>query len=197
MREPCTGELHPHGNDTQVAIGFFVGTWEGVGADATVRPHLHRASLSVVTAKIRLKKKECSYTPCRCRRRRKKWPRFGSLRISGRCSLLVEEAELQVKMVVEEVMDAGRVDKLRSWAGNKLAMMSGPVPMYVGEVHDKQCAAETEDWEGMDVQAVEAVTQCHRCGGWRHMERECPTSPGKSRGKGKDCGGYVGFKGNG
>ena len=89
------------------------------------------------------------------------------------------------------------VDKLRSWAGNNLAMMSGPVPMDVGEVHGKQWAAETEDWEGTDVQAVGAGTQCHRCGGWGHMARECPTSPGKSKGKGKDYGGYVGFKGKG
>ena len=29
------------------------------------------------------------------------------------------------------------------------------------------------------------------------MARECPTSPGKSKRKGKDCGGYVGFKGKG
>ena len=89
------------------------------------------------------------------------------------------------------------VDKLRSWAGNKLAMMSGPVPMDVGEVHGEQWAAETEDWEGMDVQAVGAGTQCHRCGGWGHMARECPTSQGKSKGKGKDYGGYVGSKGKG
>ena len=63
MREPCTGEPHPHGNDTPVAIGFiFVGTWEGVGADATVRPHLLHASLSVVTGILWLKEKECSHT---------------------------------------------------------------------------------------------------------------------------------------
>ena len=29
MREPCTGEPHPHGNDTQVAIVFFCGRVRG------------------------------------------------------------------------------------------------------------------------------------------------------------------------
>ena len=59
------------------------------------------------------------------------------------------------------------VARIKAWAENKAAMMSGPVPMDVGEVHGGQWAAETEDWEGLDVQAVgagDAVPSLRRVG---------------------------------
>ena len=84
------------------------------------------------------------------------------------------------------------VERVRSWVGNKVAMLQGPAPMDVGEVLTGQWEEEPHEWEESYVQAVGANTQCHRCGGWGHIARDCPSSPGKAKGKGKD-----GFKGKG
>ena len=68
---------------------------------------------------------------------------------------------------------------------NKVAMMAsnGPTPMDVGEV-------DYETFDGDDVGVVSANTQCHGCGGWGHLRRDCPTvqnmkgNKGKGKGKG-------------
>jgi hypothetical protein len=85
------------------------------------------------------------------------------------------------------------VDRVRAWVGNKVAMLSGPTPMEIGQVEDYWWD-EQEDWENSDVQAVGANTQCYRCQGWGHLGRECPSfgDKGKAKGKGKD-----GMKGKG
>ena len=81
------------------------------------------------------------------------------------------------------------VAKVRSWASNKMAMMSGPAPMDVGEVYSSSWTQDQnfaeEEWDEAEVQAVGPSTQCHRCGGWGHLARDCATSQGKSKG-GKD-----------
>ena len=82
------------------------------------------------------------------------------------------------------------VEKVRSVVGNKVAMMMGPAPMDVGEVRGREMEEEYEEDWGEDVGAVGFHTRCHRCEGWGHMQRECPTKgKGKGKGKGKD-GGY-------
>jgi hypothetical protein len=49
------------------------------------------------------------------------------------------------------------VDRVRVWVGNKVAMLSGPTPMEIGQVEDYWWD-EQEDWENSDVQAVGANT---------------------------------------
>jgi hypothetical protein len=87
-------------------------------------------------------------------------------------------------------------DRVRAWVGNKVAMLSGPTPMEIGQVEDNwgwdEQYLNMEDWENAEVQAVGANTQCYRCHGWGHLGRECPTNSGKSKGKGKE-----GMKGKG
>ncbi len=84
------------------------------------------------------------------------------------------------------------VDRVRAWVGNKVAMLSGPTPMEIGQVENYGWD-EQEDWENLEVQAVGANTQCYRCQGWGHLGRECPMNAyGKSKGKGKE-----GMKGKG
>ena len=73
------------------------------------------------------------------------------------------------------------VDRVRSGVGNKVAMLSGPTPMEIGQVEEIWGWDEQEDWENSEVQAVGANTQCYRCHGWGHLGRECPTNSGKSK----------------
>ena len=75
-------------------------------------------------------------------------------------------------------------EKVRSWVGNKVAMMQGPTPMDVGEVGGDWGHAEDE-WPETDVQGVGASSQCHRCGGWGHFARDCATEKGTYNTKGK------------
>ena len=84
------------------------------------------------------------------------------------------------------------INRVRSWVGNKVAMLSGPTQMEIGQVEENWGWDEQEDWENSEVQAVGANTQCYRCHGWGHLGRECPTNSGKSKGKGKE-----GMKGKG
>lgn len=67
------------------------------------------------------------------------------------------------------------IDRIRSWVGNTVAMSGGPVPMDVGEI-DQEWAYEGwdgDEWRNEVVQVVGPDAQCHRCGGWGHMQREC------------------------
>ena len=74
------------------------------------------------------------------------------------------------------------LDKVRAWVSNRVAMDGGSTPMDIGEV----------EWNGYEedqqVDAVGTWTRCHKCEGWGHLARECPT-----KGKGKD--GKSGAKG--
>ncbi len=93
------------------------------------------------------------------------------------------------------------VQKVRAVVSNKVAMAAGkgPSPMDVGEIqhkfyYDAYGGCEDEDDASNEVGAVSANTQCHVCGGWGHMKRECPSAlatkgKGKGRGKGPvhDC----------
>jgi hypothetical protein len=71
------------------------------------------------------------------------------------------------------------IEKIRSVTSNKVAMME-PVPMDIGEVWADGAAYDGEE----DVGAVGAHVRCHKCEGWGHMSRECPTQA-KGKGKGK------------
>ena len=109
------------------------------------------------------------------------------------------------------------VDKLRTVVGNKVAAMSRPTPMDIGEVGwngggdlmwDKGVEM-CENWELEDeaVNLVGADSQCYRCGGWGHLARDCATMKGKGKGGGvkglskggggKGVGGKSGNKGGG
>ena len=81
------------------------------------------------------------------------------------------------------------VQKIRALVSNKVAMAEGPVPMDIGRVDGEDVEARSigEDFEGYgEVDAIGNV-QCHQCGGWGHVRRDCP-SKGKGKGKGKDGG---------
>jgi len=86
------------------------------------------------------------------------------------------------------------IQKVRAVVSNKVAMMAGngPTPMDVGEVWDHgepTCRQCYDDEQEGDVGAVSANTQCHGCGGWGHLKRDCPsvgvTRNPKGKGKGK------------
>ena len=83
--------------------------------------------------------------------------------------------------ITEKTLFGDILEKVRSWVGNRVAMMGGPTPMDIGEVEEWGEA----DHDDGDVMAVGAWTKCHRCEGWGHMQRECPTQP-KGKGKGKE-----------
>jgi hypothetical protein len=81
--------------------------------------------------------------------------------------------------VDEKAMIEAVIEKIRSVTGNKVAMME-PTPMDVGEIW-----ADGNDYDDdEDVGAVGAHVRCHKCEGWGHMSRECPTQS-KGKGKGK------------
>ena len=72
---------------------------------------------------------------------------------------------------------------VRSWASNKMAMMSGPAPMDIGEVYSLRWTQDQhfaeEEWDEAEVQAVGAehlVPSMQRLGafgqGLRHQPRE-------------------------
>jgi len=86
-------------------------------------------------------------------------------------------------------------DKVQAMVGNKIATTMGPAPMDVGEVNWQPAAGEAagEDGGEWGVDAVWPSTQCHQCGGYGHLARDCPTKgPGKG-GKGAEKGGFKGF----
>jgi hypothetical protein len=80
------------------------------------------------------------------------------------------------------------VERIRSVVGNKITMNTGPQPMDIGEV---------DNYEGFDggeeeVGAVGMHVRCHKCEGWGHMARECPTKGKGKGGKGEAKGSYRG-----
>ena len=89
-------------------------------------------------------------------------------------------------------------DKVMSVANHRSLMVT-PTPMDIGRV-----SVETEEWQEEwweDDVEVDAVGKgCHRCGGWGHFARDCPTPKGKGKGKGVGKGGkgeYATNKGGG
>ena len=87
-------------------------------------------------------------------------------------------------------------EKIKVLVSNKVAMNMGPAPMDIGRVADE--LEENIDYEENAIDAVYAYVQCHRCGGWGHLARECATKgKGKGDGKGGKGGGKAAFKGYG
>ena len=89
--------------------------------------------------------------------------------------------------------------RIRSVVSNKVAMSMGPTPMDIGGLQGSGFDeyAEYENENG-DIDAVGSNIQCHRCKGWGHMIRECPTKDTfQSKGKGKNAKGDDGKWGKG
>ena len=68
--------------------------------------------------------------------------------------------------------------------------MATPTPLDIGQVGEWP-PEESYYWEEIEVDAVGKAGSCHRCGGWGHFARDCPTPPdgkgpkGKGKGKGE------------
>ena len=84
--------------------------------------------------------------------------------------------------------------RIRSVVSTKVAMMQGPAPMDIGEVGDENSNCHDCGEHEEEIGAVSMSTQCHGCGGWGHLKRDCPTvkGKGKSGGKGGSKGGTKG-----
>ena len=90
------------------------------------------------------------------------------------------------------------VEKVKVLIRNKVVSHMGPSPMDIGEVGNEWPDVWHEEEESIDV--VSFQTQCHQCGGWGHLRRDCPTKGhGKGQSSGKAGGGKSwskgGFKG--
>ena len=70
---------------------------------------------------------------------------------------------------------AGMIEMLRALVKNRLSLASHKL---VGEVEEHH-HHEGEEWE--DIDAVGASVQCHKCQGWGHLARDCPS---KGQGQG-------------
>jgi hypothetical protein len=89
------------------------------------------------------------------------------------------------------------VDKVKLLVSNKV-VASGPTPMDLSSIgNDGPGHGNAEHYNGDDgwgwpeEQVVDAVgmhMQCHGCGGWGHLRRECPTTKGKGKGEPKGAG---------
>ena len=103
--------------------------------------------------------------------------------------------------LVEGAKYRDTINKIEVIAGNHAAMESPmPVPMDVGEVC-KGCGHEAPGEED-DVGAVGMHVQCRTCGGWDHMQCECPSchwerqGAQKEGGKGGGVVAHYGYSGN-
>ena len=88
----------------------------------------------------------------------------------------------------ESMADYGSMlDKLRALVQNRLSLTS---QKHVGGVEEHHWCNEEEEWHEDDINAVGASVQCHKCEGWGHYSRECPS---KGKGKGAAKGGGKGL----
>ena len=78
--------------------------------------------------------------------------------------------------------------KIFAWVSNKVAARGGPVPMEIGKV-DKWTEEEETD---IEVDAVGNAVQCHKCLGWGHAARNCPSGKAGKGVKGHLWGGRAG-----
>ena len=76
------------------------------------------------------------------------------------------------------------LERLRARVKNRLSLASEK-DKCVGEVEESHMH-DDEEWTE-DIDAVGATVQCHKCGGFGHYARECP-----SKGKGKGAKGEGG-----
>ena len=86
-------------------------------------------------------------------------------------------------------------DRVMALIANKAVNLNtqGRAPMDIGLVGGEGDGGEAQSYEA-DIDAVSS--QCHKCGGWGHFARECPSKgKGKGKGKGKDGGKDGGGKG--
>jgi uncharacterized membrane protein YgcG len=111
------------------------------------------------------------------------------LPVIWKMAALMELCPTEVQDMIYQNVDEVNEDydklkqKIVTWASNKVA--SEGVPMDIGKLSRHYDHEDDEDYE---VAAVGWQTQCHNCGGWGHMSRECPSEKkgkGGEKGKGK------------
>ena len=84
-------------------------------------------------------------------------------------------------------------DKVIALANNRVTMQQGPVPMDIGNVGHEGYWGDHGDQMEYEIDYADVNMKCHRCGGFGHAVRQCPS---EAKGGGKGFGQKGGGKGD-
>ena len=105
------------------------------------------------------------------------------MKVAAVTSMCPNDVQYLIFQQGDKLEDSIKVrEQVRAIILNRSSRVGGAVPMDIGMA----AQASEEEWEDEDwsVDAVSGQSQCHKCGGYGHFARECP-SKGKGKGKGK------------